>query len=569
MTQRTIGKSIAAAALLPARLLLPGLLLAALLAGIPAGCSDTAPGPPAGPQAPEGNGAGAVPGTGQEDGGLPLEGEVIDRDESWNVVFMQGKRMGHEHTTITRVRRNGRELVHTESVGRMVVVRDGRPATETIRAASLETPEGWLLEVCGETSAVRVEGRVEGGKLRLEVSSQGRTSQSAMAWEPDRRGPFAEQQTLRADPMEPDEQRTVKGLQFLITHFQPVTVEMTARDYETVALLTGTHRLLRVDTQMRLPDGQSISGVLWCDRTGEILKSRILGMETFRTTREVAQQLDAPAELDLIRDFSVPVARPLADAHRTQQVRYLVSLEDGDPAAVFVSDQSQQVEPLDEHRARITVRALRPEEAAGDRDAPADGAGDAPSSAGNTLGDLPRSASVSAQNNPPGAEYRGPNSFIQSDDPKVAALARQSAGTAGDAWAKAVALERFAHQYIDIKDFSQTFATAAEVAREPAGDCTEHAVFLAALCRAAGVPSRVAVGLVYVPGQQAFGYHMWTEVYVRGRWIGLDATLGLGGIGAAHLKLAHHSLADASAFTCFLPVMQVIGGLEIEIEEVE
>ena len=69
------------------------------------------------------------------------------------------------------------------------------------------------------------------------------------------------------------------------------------------------------------------------------------------------------------------------------------------------------------------------------------------------------------------------------------------------------------------------------------GDCTEHAVLLAALARACGIPARVAIGLVYVDQAGGFGYHMWTEMYLSGHWIPLDATLGQGGIGAAHLKL--------------------------------
>ena len=75
--------------------------------------------------------------------------------------------------------------------------------------------------------------------------------------------------------------------------------------------------------------------------------------------------------------------------------------------------------------------------------------------------------------------------------------------------------------------------TASDVARSHSGDCKAHAVYLAALARARGIPARVAVGLVYSDRLAAFGYHMWTEVYIDGRWIPLDGTLGLGGIGAA------------------------------------
>ena len=101
------------------------------------------------------------------------------------------------------------------------------------------------------------------------------------------------------------------------------------------------------------------------------------------------------------------------------------------------------------------------------------------------------------------------------------------------------------------------------------GDCTEYAVLLAALCRARGIPARVAIGLVYVSAAQGFAYHMWNEVWVDGRWMPLDATIAQGHIGAAHLKLGHSNLKAAGAFATFLSVAQVIGQLKIEILEVE
>jgi hypothetical protein len=58
-------------------------------------------------------------------------------------------------------------------------------------------------------------------------------------------------------------------------------------------------------------------------------------------------------------------------------------------------------------------------------------------------------------------------------------------------------------------------------------------------------------------------------VYVQGRWIPIDGTLALGGIGAAHLKIAHSNLKDASAFSVFLPVAQVLGHLSIEVVDAE
>ena len=172
-----------------------------------------------------------------------------------------------------------------------------------------------------------------------------------------------------------------------------------------------------------------------------------------------------------------------------------------------------------------------------------------------------------AVDDPPSDDDRNPNNVIQSDYPAIAAKARQVAPDEEDPWLVAVALERSVRDVITRSGYSQAFATAAEVIDTGEGDCTEHAVLLAALARARGIPARLAIGLVYI--DQAFYYHMWTEVHVDGRWIPVDARRAEGGIGAGHLKMAHSNFKNASALTAFLPVMQVMGKLKIEVLEVE
>jgi transglutaminase-like putative cysteine protease len=242
--------------------------------------------------------------------------------------------------------------------------------------------------------------------------------------------------------------------------------------------------------------------------------------------------------LDLGESLSVKVDRPLVRAHETQRVRYQVRWNDGDPSALFVAGPSQEIQPIDQHTAIVTVHALRPGQ---------------PAQKTNGSDDSPTEAD------------RRPNNFIQSDDPEIVALAQKVAGNQTDPWQAALALEQYVGTVITQKDYTQAFATASEVLKNHAGDCTEHAVLLAALARARGIPARVAMGLVYMPSHQAFGYHMWTEVFVQGQWIGIDGTLARGGIGAAHLKLAHHSLEGTSAYSTFLPIAQAAGKLQIEI----
>ena len=121
------------------------------------------------------------------------------------------------------------------------------------------------------------------------------------------------------------------------------------------------------------------------------------------------------------------------------------------------------------------------------------------------------------------------------------------------------------------KSFSTAMASAAEVAKQMQGDCTERAVLLAAMLRVRRIPSRIAVGLVYVPRISSFGAHMWTEARLGGTWIPLDAALGQGGTGPTHIKLADASFADnsPSPITVFVPLMNVLGNWRIEVRKVE
>jgi transglutaminase-like putative cysteine protease len=261
-----------------------------------------------------------------------------------------------------------------------------------------------------------------------------------------------------------------------------------------------------------------------------------------------------------MRDTTVPVNRPLPDANR--RVRYRVHLNTNDPAQVFSQGDTQQVISLDPRTAEVLVRSIRPSLHSGASK------GEAASEAALNV-QTEMGAWQTAKAGAPSDDDRQPNSLIQSDNPKIVSMARAIAADENDAWRVAVALESAVNAHIRRPDYSQAFASAADVVEQGEGDCTEHAVLLAALCRARGIPARIAIGLAYVSPAQGFGYHMWNEAWIGGTWIPLDATRAAGGIGAGYLKLSDSNLKGTTAFATFLSVAQVIGQLNIEILEVE
>ncbi|MGD8389471.1 MAG: transglutaminase domain-containing protein, partial [Desulfobacteraceae bacterium] len=103
-----------------------------------------------------------------------------------------------------------------------------------------------------------------------------------------------------------------------------------------------------------------------------------------------------------------------------------------------------------------------------------------------------------------------------------------------------------------------TIPSALEVLRSKVGDCNEHATLTTALLRALGIPTRIAVGLVYLRGR--FFYHAWNEVYV-GQWVSLDATLNQMPVDATHMKLLEGNLEKQ------VDVIGLVGRLKIEVLE--
>jgi len=165
----------------------------------------------------------------------------------------------------------------------------------------------------------------------------------------------------------------------------------------------------------------------------------------------------------------------------------------------------------------------------------------------------------------PGPEFTESSYFINWANDAVKAHAAKAVeplpATATD-WEKAVAIEAWVNAHMKAFEFSQAMATADNVAKTLSGDCTEYAMLAAAMCRAVGVPSRTALGLVYAPGRKDgkpyLAYHMWFEVYAGGQWAPLDATLGRGGVGPGHVKITDHSWHDEKSFAPLLPVLRTL-----------
>lgn len=126
---------------------------------------------------------------------------------------------------------------------------------------------------------------------------------------------------------------------------------------------------------------------------------------------------------------------------------------------------------------------------------------------------------------PPGPEHQRASFVIDFDQPAVAVL-REAVAQRYGAKPSIAELSRFVNEWIERKNARRPFDTAAKVAQSREGDCTEHAVLLAALARLHGRFARVILGAAFVQmGSQIFAFgHAWTEIHDGKRWQLADAT---------------------------------------------
>lgn len=138
------------------------------------------------------------------------------------------------------------------------------------------------------------------------------------------------------------------------------------------------------------------------------------------------------------------------------------------------------------------------------------------------------------------AEARRPTAWLQSDHRKLRAIAAPIARAKVSDARKMQMLLVKARPYLGRIDFVGHYSALDAINRR-AGDCTEAAVILAALGRAAGIPTKVANGLVYSREKyhgvsNAFLPHSWTLAYVDGQWRSFD--LALDDFDATHLAIS-------------------------------
>lgn len=134
---------------------------------------------------------------------------------------------------------------------------------------------------------------------------------------------------------------------------------------------------------------------------------------------------------------------------------------------------------------------------------------------------------------------RRPSPWLQSEAPQFKHAVKSLRARKASAGEQMKALSVIARNRLRGVDYDGHYS-ALNAWKRGKGDCTEDAVVLAALARAAGIPAIVASGIVYSReryhgARNAFLPHSWVIAFVDGKWRSYD--ISIGGFDATHIAM--------------------------------
>ena len=393
--------------------------------------------------------------------------KLTETMEEWWGVFYRGEQIGFASQVITP-RTKGYKL-QDRSTMNLNMLGTIQP---TMTALDMDANEDWILErfafeLRSKEIRFSARGQMNGTKLQLTVDSGGHQSSRELIL---RQAPYL----LAALKPYVVTQQLETGKKFLFSTFDPSTLS----EQVTTVVIEGREQLHiadRTEPAVRLRQSfRGISVISWVDGQGRTLKEESpAGFSIVRQEMSTAKNLPARAvSLDLIAQTAVPVATKITDPQTQRALQLKLS---GVNLANFRLNGGRQ--KLSQDQLEIRLEDL------------------------NQLS-LPKIPVRDTRL----ASYLQPTPFLQTDHPKIQALVAQILNGERDGYRAAIKIKDWIYKEI-AKQPTVSIPNALEVLQTRSGDCNEHTVLFNTLARAAGIPAKTVVGVVYLRG--AFYYHVF------------------------------------------------------------
>lgn len=488
----------------------------------------------------------------------PQDGKAGDAaviQDRWYTMELMGSKAGYTNVKVSE--KDG--LLTTTSRVKLAIGRADSPIEVRIDTQFVETKDGKPVsmkkrESMGQSPVETSYKFVEGGKIEVSTKQAGKTKKETVdapkeEWMTPGSADRYSRERMKAGDKEitvsmMDPQMGVTVVKSVRSGFTPETIEV------------GGDKIDAIKTDVSVQMGtMPITSTEYLDAEGELLQS-ITTMGGMQIVMKKATRAEATASSgdnkmpEIMVSTFVKPDKTIKGARTLEEGQYLLKVRKGELPDLPTTG-SQTVTRVDKTSAKVVVSAKK-----------------------NGFGLNPASNKEVDD-----AVYLAATTMADAEDTNIKQfVARSLKGMDGASEAdKARKLRDAVHDHIAEKNLGVGMATATEVVRTKEGDCSEHGVLLAAALRAAKIPSRVAVGLIYADqfagGHDIFGYHMWAQALLPQEhngivaWVDLDATLRGGReYDATHITLATSALGDNDAMASLMTTAQVMGNLDITIE---
>ncbi len=479
----------------------------------------------------------------------PPQGVFLD---DWAVILLNGQKCGYAHFTVTR---KG-DTIQTMILQTFKIGRAGQGVGATQLLTTEETLDGRPLSFASDADMavqkVRQQGVVRDGKVTIRSEQYGNALSETFDYPPGALMNWGMLRLQEEKGYRPGTAYEVSSYVPILTTNQAVTIKVKIEDEEEIAVADAKRKAVHTTQEILLPGMPAgIHSTIWvAPQDHQPLKTTIplMGM---------MMEMVSCARVEALADFEAPEAfmttlvkvdKPI-DRQAARRIRMKLTLTGDGPDLPPLPKTGMQT-PSDATSRSVELEVTRQDHAA-----------------------LAKADAAAELDQRAFAEFLAPNIYINSDDSAVRKMAEEATGAAKTPYEIADRLRRYVSEKITNKNLTIGFATASEVARNMAGDCSEHGVLLAALGRAKGLPSRVVCGLVYVPwfqgADRVFGFHMWTQFYIAGQWVDFDAAQNETDCNPTHITLAVDSLHDSGLGEMAFALFPVLARLNIEVLAIE
>jgi hypothetical protein len=318
------------------------------------------------------------------------------------------------------------------------------------------------------------------------------------------------------------------GQRMRIKTFDPITLRTSMVLCEAVKEEMLFIRGQEVQTTVLTLNYQGITTRAWMDAEGEMVRQENpLGWTIETSNREEALNLnlDTDAMDDMILATAVPVHGNIINGRNCKSLSLRLEGLHLDPHQLV--SFRQELGEIDGSTAELVTRKVPLPERA------------------TPIGNVPESC----------REFLVSSPFVQAEHPEMKEMADRIVGDTTDSLEAALKIYEWVDRKVE-NSVTVSLPSARDVLRQRVGDCNEHTYLFVGLARAAGLPARIRVGLVF--NQGALYFHAWPSVYV-GEWVEMDPTLSQPTVDATHVALLEGEVAQQ------LELMKVMGHLSVHV----